>query len=83
MYQLQLRKVGSEAPPSDLGVYRVTPGEYLVLRWYSYINWEAHNERPGDSDQEFSNLEELDDHFKWLVSDPKSRLVILVTFFQQ
>ena len=83
VYQLQLRKVGSASPPSDLGVYHVSKGGYPVLRWYSYINWEINKERPGDSDQEFSTLEELDAHFRWLVSDPKSRLVILVTFFQQ
>src|SRR5258708_5879962 len=34
-YQLQLRKVGSEAPPSDLGVYCVTAAGYPVLRWVS------------------------------------------------
>ena len=83
VYQLQLRKVGSAAPPYDLGVYHVSKGGYPVLRWHSSISWETYNEGLGDSDQEFSNLEALDAHFRWLVSDPKSRLVILVTFFQQ
>ena len=83
IYQLQLRKVGSEAPPSDLGVYRVSKGGYPVQRWLSRTSWETHTNRFGATDEEFQNLEELDAHFRWLVSDPKSRLVILVTFFQQ
>lgn len=83
VYQLQLRKVGSESPPSDLGVYHVSKGGYPVLRWNSRNNWETHTNRFGHNDGEFPNLEELDAHFRWLVSDPKSRLVILVTFFQQ
>ena len=46
-YQLQLRKVGSEAPASDLGVYYVTEGGYPVLRWYSRNAWESHPENRG------------------------------------
>lgn len=107
IYQLQLRKVGSESPPSDLGVYYVSKGGYPVLRWYSRNRHEsrlnlfgARNEHTTSSttttsttttrldlsdagDEQFPSITELDDHFRWLVSDPKSRLVILVTFFQQ
>ncbi len=106
IYQLQLRKVGSESPPSDLGVYKVSKGGYPVLRWYSRSRQEsrmnlfgARNEQTTSSttttstttrldlsdagDEQFPSIAELEGHFKWLVSDPRSRLVILVTFFQQ
>jgi hypothetical protein len=79
-YQLQLRKIGSEAPPSDLGVYGVTPAGYPVLRWYSRRAWESRSDR---ADEEFSSAEGLEGNFRWLVSNPNSRLVILVAFFQQ
>jgi hypothetical protein len=79
-YQLQLRKVGSEAPPSDLGIYRVTKTGYPVLRWFTRAKWERSPDKP---DRQFSNLNELEDNFKWMVSQPESKLVVLVTFFQQ
>jgi hypothetical protein len=79
-YQLQLRKVGSEAPPSDLGVYCVTAAGYPVLRWYSRRAWESRPEKP---DGEYPGASELEGNFRWMVSHPESRLVVLVTFFQQ
>jgi hypothetical protein len=79
-YQLQLRKVGSEAPPSDLGVYRVTSAGYPVLRWHSRNGWESHPDHPNE---QFPSLTELEGNFKWMVSKPESRLVTLVTYFQQ
>lgn len=79
-YQLQLRKVGSEAPPSDLGVYSLTAAGYPVLRWYSRWSWGEQPDAPGN---QFPNVQELEEHFKWLLSKPESRLVVLVTFFQQ
>lgn len=79
-YQLQLRKVGSEAPPSDLGVYCVTAPGYPVLRWFSRRSWESHPDKP---DGEFHNASDLEGNFRWMVSNPDSRLVVLVTFFQQ
>jgi len=79
-YQLQLRKVGSEAPPSDLGVYYVTAAGYPIRRWYSRNAWEDHPEKPV---QDYPGVSELERHFKWMVSTPESRLVVLVTFFQQ
>lgn len=80
-YQLQLRKVGSEAPPSDLGVYQVTGADgYPVFHWYSRRTWE---DRPGVGDGQYPNPNELEGHFRWLISKPESRLVVLVTFFQQ
>ena len=79
-YQLQLRKVGSESPPSDLGIYQVTATGYPVLRWYSRPGWESKPEQP---DQEYLTYGALEGNFKWMMSQPESRLVILVTFFQQ
>jgi hypothetical protein len=79
-YQLQLRKVGSEAPPSDLGVYCVTAAGYPVHRWYSRRAWESH---PDEPDGQYSGVSELEGNFRWMVSNPESRLVVLVTFFQQ
>jgi hypothetical protein len=79
-YQLQLRKVGSDAPPSDLGVYSVTATGYPVHRWHSRRAWESRPESPND---QFLSASALEGNFRWMVSDPDSRLVILVTFFQQ
>ncbi|OWK37697.1 hypothetical protein [Fimbriiglobus ruber] len=79
-YQLQLRKVDSEAPPSDLGVYSVSAAGYPIRRWYSRNAWEVDPEK---SVQEFLTVMALENHFKWMVSTPDSRLVLLVTFFQQ
>src|SRR5262249_45503989 len=79
-FQLQLRKAGSEAPPSDLGVYRVAASGYPVQRWWSRGAWE---ERPEAPDEEFPTAAELDGNFRWLVSSQESRLVTLVAFFQQ
>src|SRR5258708_1903647 len=58
-YQLQLRKVGSEAPPSDLGVYCVTPAGYPIRRWFSRNAWEDHPEKPA---QDYPGVSELERH---------------------
>jgi hypothetical protein len=79
-YQLQLRKVGSDAPPSDLGVYRVTEAGYPVLRWYTRAKWDRN---PDEPDDQYTTFSELEGNFKWMLSRPESRLVVLVTFFQQ
>jgi hypothetical protein len=79
-YQLQLRRAGSEAPPSDLGVFRLSPAGYPVQRWYSRRKWESDPEHP---EQLCLNFGELEGHFKWMVSKPESRLVVLVSFFLQ
>jgi hypothetical protein len=79
-YQLQLRKVASDAPASDLGVYSVAPSGYPIQYWYWRSAWEEHPEKPG---QQYLNSGDLEDSFKWVVSSPESRLVVLVTFFQQ
>ena len=79
-YQLQLRKSGSEAPSSDLGIYRVTSAGYPVLRWYSRAKWESNPEKP---DGQYNDFSALESNFKWMLSKPESRLVVLVTFFQQ
>jgi hypothetical protein len=79
-YQLQLRQVGSEAPPSDLGVYRLSLAGYPIQRWHSWTKWLY---EPHAHDDEFRDLHELEAHFEWMISKPESRLVILVAFFQQ
>jgi hypothetical protein len=79
-YQLQLRKVNSDAPPSDLGVYQVSSAGYPVHRWYSRKAWES---RPDNPKQKYTGVEQLAGNFQWIVSDPESRLVVLVTFFQE
>jgi len=79
-YQLQLYKAGSEAPPSDLGVYCVSTAGYPVQRWYSRNGWETH---PNQSDQTYPNVTELENHFRRMISRPESRLVVLITFFQE
>jgi hypothetical protein len=79
-YQLVLRKIGSEAPPSELGVYAVTAAGYPVLRWFSRGSWELGPDEPAHT---FTSTGELEGHFKWLISSPESRLVMLVTFFQE
>jgi hypothetical protein len=78
-FQLQLRKVNSEAPASDLGVYQVSAAGYPVHRWYSRKAWES---RPDQPEQEYTGSPQLAGNFEWIVSNPESRLVVLVTFFQ-
>lgn len=80
-YQLLLRKSGSESPPSDLGVYNLFPDAgYPIHRWYSKSRWEAEPDSPTKT---FLNSAELESHFRWLSSDPTSRLVILVMDLQR
>ena len=79
-YQLQLRKIDSEAPPSDLGIYRVSNAGYPVQRWYSRAKWEGNPTQP---DKPYTTSTELEGSFKSMLSNPESRLVVLVTFFQQ
>jgi hypothetical protein len=78
-YQLQLRKAGSEAPPTDLGVYSTTTTGYPVMRWYSRNGWEDHRDEPN---QQYHGLNELEGNFRWMLSNHESRLVVLLTFFQ-
>jgi hypothetical protein len=79
-YQLLLRKVGSESPASDLGVYVPAEAGYPIRRWVNRASWETEHDRPGDT---FLNPPAVEGHFKWLTSNPNSRLVILVAFLQQ
>ncbi len=79
-YQLQIRRNGSDAPPSDLGVYQVAAAGYPVLRWYSREKWASNPTAPA---QLYKNSSELEGNFKWMLSQPESRLVVLVAFFQQ
>ena len=79
-YQLQLRKTGSEAPPTDLGVYSTTTAGYPVMRWYSRRGWEDH---PDEPNQQYPGSNELEGNFRWMLSNHESRLVVLLTFFQE
>ncbi len=78
-YQLQLRKAGSEAPSTDLGVYSTTTAGYPVMRWHSRRGWEEH---PDEPNQQYPGPNELEGNFRWILSNHESRLVVLITFFQ-
>jgi hypothetical protein len=79
-YQLVLRKAGSDAPPTDLGVYQLAPNGYPVLRWYSRRAWES---KPDKANKPYPTADELESNFKWMVSHPESRLVAMVAYIQQ
>jgi hypothetical protein len=74
-YQLQLRRNKSEAPGSDLGVYRLSEAGYPIHRWGARGSWEAKPENP---DSEQLNISDVRGHFNWMLSKPDSRLVVLV-----
>lgn len=78
-FLLQLFRVGSEAPPTDLGVYALAATGYPVQRWYSRQKWETNAKEPT---QLIKNRSEMEHHFRWLISDADSRLVTLVAYFQ-
>jgi hypothetical protein len=80
VYQLVLRRVGSDAPPSDLGMYGLSDAGYPVLWWYTRAGWEA---KPDSPNEQFTNYTALEGNFKWRLSKPESSLVVLITFFQQ
>jgi hypothetical protein len=79
-FQQLFRSVGRDAPPSDLGVYQLSEAGYPVQRWYSKASWESN---PNQSDIIFENKSALESHFRWMVSDRSSRLVVLVAFIMQ
>jgi hypothetical protein len=79
-FQLQLRGVGREAPPSDLGVYQLSEAGYPIQRWSSRGGWES---SPTQAEHLLQNKSELEGHFRWMVSNPSSRLVVLVAFIMQ
>jgi hypothetical protein len=79
-FQLRLRNVGAEGPSSDLGVFQLSEAGYPIQRWYSRANWERN---PNQPDQLHENKGSLEGHFRWLISNPSSRLVVLVAFIMQ
>jgi hypothetical protein len=79
-FQLLLRRVGHDGPPSDLGVYQLSEAGYPIRRWYSRGNWESN---PNQSDHVHENKNSLEGHFRWMVSNASSRLVVLVAFIMQ
>ena len=79
-FQLLLRRIGQDGPPSDLGVYQLSEAGYPIQRWYSRGSWES---SPRQSDHLHENKNALEGHFRWMVSNPSSRLVLLVAFILQ
>jgi hypothetical protein len=79
-FQLLLRRVGHDGPPSDLGVYQLSEAGYPIQRWSSQASWES---SPNQPDQVSENRSALEAHFRWMVSNPSSRLVVLVAFILQ
>jgi len=74
-YQLQFRRNKSEAPASDLGIFRLSNVGYPIHRWSSRKSWEA---RPDKPDNEHFNANDVKGSFSWMLSKPESKLVILV-----
>ncbi len=79
-FQLLLRRVGHDGPPSDLGVYQLAEAGYPIQRWYSRGSWES---SPNQPEHLYENKNALEGHFRWMVSNPSSRLVLLVAFILQ
>ena len=79
-FQLLLRRVGHDGPPSDLGIYQLSEAGYPIQRWYSLGSWESN---PNQTEHLYSNKPALEGHFRWMVSDRSSRLVVLVAFIMQ
>jgi hypothetical protein len=50
------------------------------MRWYSRRGWEDH---PDEPNQQYPDLNELEGNLRWMLSNHESRLVILLTFFQE
>jgi hypothetical protein len=75
-----LRRVGRDVPTSDLGVYQLSEAGYPIQRWYSLGSWES---SPNQPEHLYTNKSALEEHFRWMVSNPSSRLVVLVSFIMQ
>ena len=80
VFELLLRRVGHDGPQSDLGIYLTSEAGYPIRRWYSRGSWESN---PNRHDQIYDNQSALDGHFRWMISSPSSRLVILVAFIME
>ena len=79
-FQLLLRRVGHDGPPSDLGVYQLSEAGYPIHRWYSRGSWESN---PNQTEHLYDNKSALEGHFRWMLSNHSSRLVVLVAFIMQ
>jgi hypothetical protein len=79
-FQLLLRRLGHDGPQSDLGVYQLSEAGYPIQRWYSQGSWESSPDQP---EHLYENKSGLEGHFRWMVSNPSSRLVVLVAFIIQ
>jgi hypothetical protein len=74
-YQLQFRRNNSEAPASNLGIFRLSSVGYPIQRWSSRKNWEA---RPETPDREHFKAHDVKSNLSWMLSKPESKLVVLV-----
>ncbi len=74
-YQLRLRRIDSEAPASDLGVFRVSEGGYPIDRWATLRNWEANLDKP---ERQHFNVGDLKGNFDYMFSQQDSKLVVLL-----
>jgi hypothetical protein len=74
-YQLQFLRLDSESPRSDLGVFRLSASGYPIQRWASKGAWESNPESP---EREHLNVGALRGNFKFMLSKPDTRLVILI-----
>ncbi|MHC5540733.1 hypothetical protein ACYOEI_21140 [Singulisphaera rosea] len=79
-YQLQLRRDRSDAPASDLGIFRLSEAGYPIERWGSRRGWE---DRPESPDSTHSDINDVNSNFIWLLSRPESKLVVLINSLRQ
>jgi hypothetical protein len=79
-YQLQLRRVDSEAPWTDLGVFRLSEVGYPVDRWASRSAWESNPDKP---ERQHNNIQDIRGNFDYLLSRPDSKLVLLLSYLRQ
>jgi hypothetical protein len=79
-FQLLLGRVGQDRTPSDLGVYQLSEAGYPIQRWHSRGSWES---SPTQTEHLYENKSALEGHFRWMVSNPSSRLVVLIAFIMQ
>lgn len=80
VFRLELKTKTGDARPASLGIYRLSDAGYPVERWWSEQRWKSHR---NEANEVFSNLGALEGHFKWMVSNPSSRLVTLITYYLQ
>jgi hypothetical protein len=61
-------------------VYQLSEAGYPIQRWFSRGSWES---SPNQAEKRYDSKGALEGHFRWQVSEPSSRLVVLVAFIMQ